>query len=146
MWQIMWMFGLLPDWFWYLLLILSVGVIIATYFLRMIPFISANAVAARFAAIAVLLLSTWMSGGIANEAKWQARVDELEKKVAAAERQALEASAKIETVYVDRVQVVKEIQYVVKNQITKSANKLDANCNVIPEAIDILNQSTGEKK
>lgn len=146
MWQIMWMLGLIPDVVWHLLLIISVVTIAFTYFLRMIPFVGANAVQLRFAAIAVLILTVWMEGGIANEAKWQERVRDLEAQVAAAEKAAVETNAKIETVYVDRVQVVKEIQYVVRKDIERAATELDANCRVSPRAIELLNQATGAKK
>ena len=90
--------------------------------------------------------TVWMEGGLANEAKWQARVQELEAKVAAAEKAAAEANGKIETVYVDRVKVVKEIQYVTKTRIDRSAAKIDQNCVIDPEAISILNQAAGAKK
>ena len=120
--------------------------IAATYFLRMIPFMSANAIQLRFVAVLLLTLTVWMEGGIANEAKWQARIQELEARVAAAEKQAAETNTKIETVYVDRVQVVKEIQYVVRKDIERAATELDANCRVSPRAIELLNQATGIKK
>jgi len=120
--------------------------IAATYFLRMIPFMSANAIQLRFVAVLLLTLTVWMEGGIANEAKWQARIQELEARVAAAEKQAAETNTKIETVYVDRVEVVKEIQYVVRKDIERAATELDANCRVSPRAIELLNQATGIKK
>ena len=146
MWQIMWILGLVPDFVWHLLLIVSLLAIVFTYFLRMIPFVGANAVQLRIAAVAVLILTVWMEGGIANEAKWQARVQELEAKVAAAEKAAAEANGKVETVYVDRVKVVKEIQYVTKTNIDRNATKIDQNCVIGPEAIEILNQAAGIKK
>lgn len=146
MWQIMWMLGLIPDVVWHLLLIISVVTIAFTYFLRMIPFVGANAVQLRFAAIAVLILTVWMEGGIANEAKWQERVRDLEAQVAAAEKAAVETNAKIETVYVDRVEVVKEIQYVVRKDIERAATELNAVCRIPPRAVDLLNQAAGDKK
>lgn len=146
MWQIMWMLNLLPDVVWHLLLIISLVTVAFTYFLRMIPFVGANAVQLRFAAIALLVLTVWMEGGIANEAKWQDRVKDLEAKVAEAEKRAAEANAKIEYVYVDKVQVVKEIQYVVRKEIERAATELDANCRISPQAIELLNQATGAKK
>ena len=146
MWQIMWMLGLIPAWLWHVLLGVSLVTIAATYFLRMIPFMSANAIQLRFVAVLLLTLTVWMEGGIANEAKWQARVQELEARVAAAEKAAAEANGKIETVYVDRVEVVKEIQYVVRKEISNSASSLDANCKIIPDAVKILNQAAGVKK
>lgn len=142
----MWMLGLIPAVVWHLLLIISLLTIASTYFLRMIPFMSANAIQLRFVAVLLLTLTVWMEGGIANEAKWQARIQELEARVAAAEKQAAEANGRIETVYVDRVEVVKEIQYVVQKEISKSASSLDANCKIIPDAVKILNQAAGVKK
>ena len=120
--------------------------IAATYLLRMIPFMATNAIQLRFVAVLLLTLTVWMEGGIANEAKWQARVQELEARVAAAEKAAVEANGRIETVYVDRVEIVKEIQYVVRKDIAKSSSALDANCRIIPQAVDILNQAAGVKK
>jgi NADH:ubiquinone oxidoreductase subunit 6 (subunit J) len=146
MWQIMWLLGLIPAWLWHILLGISLVTIAATYFLRMIPFMATNAIQLRFVAVLLLTLTVWMEGGIANEAKWQARVQELEARVAAAEKAAAEANGKIETVYVDRVKVVKEIQYVARKEIANSASALDANCRIIPEAVDILNQAAGVKK
>jgi hypothetical protein len=145
MWQIMWMLSLIPAWLWHILLGVSLVTIAATYLLRMIPFMATNAIQLRFVAVLLLTLTVWMEGGIANEAKWQARVQELEARVAAAEKAAAEANGKIETVYVDRVEVVKEIQYVVRKDIANSASSLDANCRIIPEAVKILNQAAGAK-
>jgi NADH:ubiquinone oxidoreductase subunit 6 (subunit J) len=146
MWQIMWMLGFVPTVVWHFLLIISTLTLAATYFLRIIPFVRTHAIVLRLTAVAVLLLTVWMLGGISNEAKWQARVQELEARVAAAEKAAAEANSQIDTVYVDRIKVVKEIQYVVRKDIANSASALDANCRIIPEAVDILNQAAGVKK
>ena len=144
----MWLLSLLPDFVYHLLLVISIVAFAASYFLKMIPFVSANAEVVRIISLAVMIFAVWMEGGIANEAKWKARVAELEIKVAAAEKAAAEANGKIETVYVDRVRVVKEVQYVVQARIAKDAAKIDLTCRVDPEAIDILNQAAraGDKK
>jgi hypothetical protein len=144
----MWLLSLIPDFVYHLLLLVSIVALGACYILKMIPFISENVEIIRIISIVVMIFSVWMEGGIANEAKWEARVTELEIKVAKAEKAAAEANGKIETVYVDRVKVVKEIQYVVQNRITKNAVKLDLTCKVDPVAIDILNQAAlaGVKK
>ena len=142
----MWLLSLLPGWFWHAVLVLTLITIAATYFLRMIPFFAVNAIQLRFVATLLLILTVWIEGGLANEAKWQARVQELEAKVAAAEKAAVEANGKIETVYVDRVKVVKEIQYVTKTNIDRSAAKIDQTCVIDPAVIEILNQAAGGKK
>ena len=148
MWQIMWLLSLVPDFVYHILLILAILAFGASYILKMVPFITGNAFIIRVASALLIVFCTWMEGGIANEAKWKARVAELEIKVAAAEKAAAEANGKIETVYVDRVKVVKEIQYVVQNRINKDAAKLDLTCKINPAAIEILNQAAhaGDKK
>ena len=148
MWQIMWLLSLLPNFVYHLLLIFAILAFGASYILKMVPFITTNAFVIRVASALLIVFCTWMEGGIANEAKWAARVAELEIKVAKAEKEAAEANGKIETVYVDRVKIEKEIQYVVQTRINKNAAKLDLTCKVDPLAIEILNQAAlvGAKK
>ena len=92
-----------------------------------------------------------MEGGFANESKWQARIAELEEKVRVAEAKSAEINTVIETVYVDRVQVVTDTKIIVQNNIRKSAKKMDQVCKIEPEVISILNESAkkpvkGDKK
>lgn len=144
----MWILSFVPDFVYHLLLLASIIGFGACYVLKMIPFISTNVEIIRIISIVVMIFSVWMEGGIVNEAKWKARVAELELKVAVAEKKAAEANSKIETVYVDRVKVVKEIQYVNQTRINADADKLDRTCKIDPEAIEILNQAahSGIKK
>lgn len=144
----MWLLSFVPDFVYHLLLVLSIVAFAASYVLKMIPLVSANAEVVRIVSLVIMIFAVWMEGGMANEAKWKARVAELETKVAAAEKAAAEANGKIETVYVDRVRVVKEVQYVVQARIAKDAARIDLTCRVDPEAIDILNQAAraGDKK
>lgn len=144
----MWLLSLVPDLVYHLLLVLSIAAFAASYVLKMIPFVSANAEVVRIVSLVILVFAVWMEGGMANEAKWQARVAELETKVAAAEKASAEANGQIQTVYVDRVQVVKEIQYQTQARIEKNTARIDLTCRVDPEAIEILNQAAqvGDKK
>lgn len=148
MWQIMWLFSLLPDFVYHVLLIIGIVAFAGSYILKMVPFFVQNAFMIRIASMILIIFCVWIEGGMAVEAKWQARVAELELKVAKAEREAAEANGKIETVYVDRVQTVKEIQYVTVNKIAKDAAKIDKTCVIDPEVIKILNGAahTGAKK
>ena len=148
MWQIMWLFSLLPDFVYHVLLIVGLLAFAGSYLLKMVPFFQQNAFMIRIASMMLIIFCVWIEGGIAVEAKWKARVAELELKVAKAEKEAAETNSKIETVYVDRVQTVKEIQYVTVNRIAKDAAKIDRTCVIDPEAISILNSaaSKGVKK
>jgi hypothetical protein len=151
MWQIMWVFGLLPEWIWHILLLLGIVAVVASVFLKIVPFISQYSLPIKLVGVAVVMLSLWMEGGFANESKWQARIAELEEKVRVAEAKSAEINTVIETVYVDRVQIVTDTKIIVQNNIRKSAKKMDQVCKIEPEVINILNESVkkpvkGDKK
>jgi hypothetical protein len=131
----------LPSWIFYLILATGVLLLIATLVLQAIPFIRQHLVPLQVASILLIVFGTWFSGGIAVQNHWTEKVNEMKLKVAQAELAAAEASAKIEYVYVDRVKVVKDIQYVVRNQIQESSNEIDANCKLNSKVIEILNRS-----
>jgi len=148
----MWLFSLLPDFVYHVLLIIGIGAFAGSYLLKMIPFFMQNAFMIRVASLLLIIFCVWVEGGLANESKWQAKVHALEIKVAEAEKRALEANGKIETVYVDRVQVVTDTKVVIQNNIRKSAIKMDQTCRIEPGVIDILNEASkiptvnGDKK
>ena len=78
---------------------------------------------------------------------WRAKVAELESKVAIAEQKSKEANTQIQTVYVDRVKVVKEKQIVVQEKIKTVEVKIDSQCKITADTIDILNDAAaGVKK
>ena len=138
----MWIFSVLPDSVYHVLLIIGIVAFALSYLLKMVPFFTQNAFMIRIASMTLIIFCVWIEGGIAVENRWKARVAELELKVAKAEREAAEANGKIETVFVDRVETVKEIQYVTINRIAKDAAKIDRTCVVDPDAISILNDAT----
>lgn len=105
MWQLSWMLGLLPNWFWTLVLICGVVGILASWVLKFIPFVSTYRLPIQVGSIIALLVGVYFQGFNANEEKWQARIKELEEKVRIAEEKSKETNVKIEEkiVYKDRV-------------------------------------------
>lgn len=103
--------------------------------------------AIQIVSIILLVAGVYFKGGQAAEIQWRERVRELEAKVAASEQQAKEVNTEIKTVYVDRVKVVKEQQVVIQEKIKNVEVKIDSQCKVAAEAVDILNQAaSGVKK
>ncbi len=100
MWQLSWMLSFLPDWFWTLLLIVGV----ASYGLS--RFFAVYAMPMKIGGIVAVVLSLWFLGAASNEAKWEARVKELEAKVAAAELE-----SKKENVVIQE-KIVKQKEYI----------------------------------
>lgn len=149
MWQIMWMLSLLPDWFWHVLTIGGVAAIFAAWVLKRIPFVSQYNLAFRLGGVVALLIGIWFEGGIANEAKWQAKVADMEAKVAKSEAESRDANAALAKKSKDKVKIVKEVQVVIKERIRTVEKRIDADCKVDPEAISIINdaaKNVGGKK
>jgi hypothetical protein len=154
MWQIMWLLNLMPDWFYHLIVILSLlGLIVATVF-KFIPYRLPIQV---FGAL-LLLFGIWMEGGIVNESKWEARVQELEEKVKIAEEKSTEKNVEIQEKVVTQTKVVKEkgrdiIQYIDREVVKKEeVVKFIENCPIPKDIIDAhnaaatLNKATEVKK
>ena len=119
MWQITWMLGLLPDWFWSLMLIAGIAGIILGFFFKFIPFVGTYSVPIKIVSVILLLIGVYFQGVIANEEKWQARVKELEEKLAKAEEESKKENVRIEEkiVYKDRIireKGKKQIEYIEK--------------------------------
>jgi hypothetical protein len=142
----MWIVNFLPDFIFHLLLLVSLLTLVASFVLDSIPFVSTNAKAIQLASAVVLAIALFFEGAISNNDAWLARVAELERQVAVAEAKSKETNTVIQYQYRDKVRTIKETQVVVQERIVKEAEKMDAECRVSPEAIDILNQAAGGKK
>lgn len=141
----MWILDWLPFWIFHLIVIVGIAGLVAAQFLRFIPFVSQYTLIIKITSIVVLVFGVYMEGGISNQKKWEARVKELEAKVAIAEQQSKEANVALTNVVKEKTKVVKEIQLVVQDRISKEATKIDAECKVAPEVISILNQAASKK-
>ena len=151
----MWMLAFIPDAFlaWVINTILITGIVgfLASFFfgyvVRWLPSIAPYHLLIQVISILLLVAGVYFKGGYSVEMEWRAKVAELESKVAVAEQKSKEVNTQIQTVYVDRVKVVKEKQIVIQEKLKTVEVKIDANCKVVPEAIDILNDAAaGVKK
>lgn len=137
----MWILDWLPFWIFHLIVLAGIVGLLAAQFLRFIPLVSQYTLVIKVASIIILVFGVYMEGGISNQKKWEARVKELEAKVAIAEQQSKESNIKLDSVVKEKTKVIKEIQLVIQDRIVKDASKIDAECKVAPEVISILNQA-----
>ena len=100
MWQLSWMLNLLPDWFWWTVLIAG-GIALCLSWIN-----TPYKVLLKIAGLIGIFSGTFMIGMAANEAKWELKVKELEAKVAAAE-----ADSKKENIVVQE-KIVKQKEYI----------------------------------
>lgn len=158
MWQIMWMLSFIPDWVFHLVVIFSVlGLIVASAF-KFVPFVSSYRFPIQIVSALLLLFGVWMEGGIVNEAKWEARVRELEEKVRIAEEQSNNRNVEIQEKVVTQTKVLREkgqdiIKYIDREVVKKEeVIKYIENCPIPKDIIDAhnaaatLNKATEAKK
>lgn len=133
-----------------LIIIGSLG-IVASFFVKFIPFIYRYLVPLQIFSILLLVIGIYYSGVTANEARWQTEVKKLKNNVLLAEERARNISSKIEYVFIDRVQQVKDVQVIVQERLRDISVSIDSQCKVTPEAIELVNSAArnvkpGEKK
>jgi hypothetical protein len=163
----MWLLHLLPDWFFFVLLILSGLLFAATYFLKYIPIpaMYLYRTPIQIGSVLVIFFSTFMMGVMYNENSWLQRVKEMEQKVAEAENKSKEVNVVVEEKIVEKTKVIKEkgrdiIQYIDRwntKEVIKEVEgpervrreeviKYIENCPIPKEMIDIHNRAAGLDK
>jgi hypothetical protein len=167
--QLIWMIDLIPNWFWTLVLWAGVLAVVASYVLGKLPFVAQYRIPLRVGGVIAVIVGVYFFGVIANEEKWQARVEELQRQVREAEVEGETANEKLgkaleekKTVivergrdivkYVDRFkdrEVLKTVEGPERVKIEKVIEYVER-CPVPKELVDAHNQAavppTGGKK
>jgi uncharacterized membrane protein len=104
----MWILQWLPNWIFYGIFFAGLLGLLATYVMKFIPFVYVYRTPIQAVSVLAIAIGTYMSGAISNEESWQARVKEMESKVAAAEVQSVKENVKI----VEKV--VKKTEYITR--------------------------------
>jgi len=143
-----WILNFIPDFVFHALLILSLLALAGSFVLDSIPFVSTNAKAIQLASAVVLAIAIFFEGAISNESVWQARVKELELKVAKAETQSAEANGQLSKALAAKDKEIALAQAELKNRIRAGAAAMDAVCKIPADVVDILNDAAmkGAKK
>lgn len=155
MWQISYMFSLIPDsvfvWITYALVVLGIGLYVASKLVSILPFIKQYKFPVEIVGVILLVIGAYFYGGYGTEKVWRERVKDLEAKVAKAEAESKEANSKIREKIVTQVKEIKVFQDRIKEKIVEKEKIIDAQCKVSEDALEILNASArgvkaGDKK
>ena len=139
----MWILKFLPDWIFYGIFLVGVIGFAVTYLFKYIPvpFIYMYRKPIQIGSVLAIIFGTFMSGAIYDNEAWEARVREMEAKVAKAEQQSKEENEKIN----DKVEKVKEKivqkQVVVKQYIDREVVKYDNSCVIPKEFVEVHNKA-----
>jgi len=148
----MWIFTIAPEWVFHLMVFVGVAGIIAGFVLGFIPIINKYKMPIQIISILILLLGIFLEGALADNKIWEARVKEVEAKLAQAEAQAAKETVKIVEKVVVKQQKAKENTVIVKEYIDREVVKYDTQCTVPPPFIKSLNDAAkpptkeGDKK
>jgi hypothetical protein len=151
----MFLLNFIPDAFllWIVNAILIAGIIGTVvafffgFFVRYLPWITPYRMLLQIVALVLLIAGVYFKGGVGVEMEWRARVADMEAKVAKSEAESKTANENIKTVYVDKVRVVKETQVVIQEKIKTVEVKIDSQCKITTDTVEILNDAAkGIKK
>lgn len=141
----------IPQGFYHAITIIGVLGLIASYLVKFIPFIYRYLLPLQILSIILIVVGVYYSGVTANEEKWKTEALKLKNDVLLAEERARTISSKIEYIFIDRVQQVKDVQVVVQEKLRDISVSIDSKCKVSPEAIELINSAAknvkpGEKR
>jgi len=151
----MWLLHWLPNWIFYPVLIAGVFGLVVSYFVRFlsfIPFVYVYKTPIQLGSIVAIAIGTFMAGAIHDNDAWEARVKEMEDKVAVAETQSKEENIKIVEKVVTKTQVIKtrgqDIIKYVDREVVKYDTKFapGGECEIPKEFIKAINDAAEAPK
>ena len=139
----MWILKWLPDWIFYGLIVVGLLGYAVTYLLRLIPIpaIYIYRTPIQIVSIAFVVIGTFMSGAIHNDAQWLARVKELEEKIAIVEQKSEVVNTEIVTKIVTKTQYIKQKGEDIIKYVDKEIIKYDNSCVIPKDFVDTINKA-----
>jgi len=148
----MWILQWLPNWIFYGIFFAGLLGLLATYVMKFIPFVYVYRTPIQAVSVLAIVIGTYMSGAISNEEAWQAKVKEMEAKVAAAEIESQKENVKIVEKIVKKTEYITRrgqdiIQYVDK-EVTKYDDRFrpGGQCELPKEFIKAINNASEAPK
>lgn len=136
----MWLMEFMPNWIFHAILLVGSLGLISSFILNFIPTFKLYHLPLQVISVLLIALGIWFEGAMSNQAEWEAKVKDLEVKVAEAQAQSQETNVKIITKTVKHLELVREkgqdiINYVDREVVKdKEVVKFIENC-PIPEII-----------
>jgi hypothetical protein len=128
------MFSLIPDdflvWVYYLLTGAGVALYIASKLVNLIPMMGQYKFPVELIGVTILVAGSYLLGGYGTEMSWRERVKELQAKVVEAEQKSEKVNTVIQTKVVTKIQVVEKQVEVVRTQIQKDKEIINADCKI----------------
>jgi len=139
----MWILQWLPNWIFYGILCIGLIGWLITYLLKFIPlpqlFIYRNPI--QIISVILIVIGVYMSGSIANNEQWEAKVREVQAKLLEAEAKAAEETVRIVEKVVVQQKVVRERGRDVVQYVDREVVKYDTKCEIPQPFVDAHNKA-----
>jgi hypothetical protein len=144
----MWIVNFLPYWIFYAILAIGVIGLAVTYLLRFIPIpaIYVYRTPIQLVSVALIVFGVYMAGSIANNEAWEAKVKEVELKLAEAEAQSAKETIKIVEKVVVQEKIVRQRGQDIVTYVDREVVKYDNKCEIPPPFVDAHNQAASGAK
>lgn len=120
--------NLFPEWIFFSFLVIGALGVIASFVLTIIPFFKIYKLIIQVVSIMILVIGVWFQGAIANDRIWEAKVSELELKLAKAESQSLEINLALVEEILRNENLRQEVKNAKEKVIVKYVTKHDNRC------------------
>jgi hypothetical protein len=141
----MWIINWLPEFVVHLIFLAGIVGTIAGFVLGFIPFVSKYKLPIQIISLLLLSLGVYLEGGLAEKAKWELRVKEMEAKVAEAQAKAAETNIQIVEKIVTEKEFIKVKGAKVVEYIDREVKVFDSNCTVPEVAIKAHDMSAANE-
>jgi hypothetical protein len=142
----MWIFTFLPTWVFHAILGAGILALLAGMFFSFIPLISKYNIPVKVVGYTLVAFGLFLEGGLNDNMVWQARVAEMELKVAAAEVESAKENTKIVEKVVKQTEFVKTKGKDVIRYIDREVTKYDNTCIIPKEFVKAHNDAAERVK
>lgn len=139
----MWILEWLPNWIFYAILVVGLIGFLVTYLLKFIPIpaIYMYRTPIQIVSVIFIVIGVYMSGSIANNEAWEAKVKEVEAKLAEAEAQSAREVVKIVEKIVVQEKIIRQRGQDIVTYVDREVVKYDNKCDIPPPFVDVHNQA-----
>ena len=139
----MWILQWLPSWIFYLILIIGLLGFLVTYLLKFIPLpvLAIYRTPIQIVSVVLIVIGVYMSGSIANNEAWEARVLEVKTQLAEAEARAQQENVRVVEKIVVQNKIIREQGQQVIKYVDREVVKYDTRCEIPRVFVDAQNQA-----
>ena len=146
MWQLSFLWNLIPDsifvWITYLLFGAGVILYVASKLVSWIPLMGQYRLPAELVGVVALVIAGYFYGGIS----YREQIAEMKQRVKIAEEKSQQVNTVIETKIIEKVKVVKENVYITREIVRDTAGRqLDAQCSLPRSTVSLHDSASGNQ-